>query len=438
MTDLSPASRPQGRGTIRWGIFLLIVVLSSWLLTKNTDFRLYWSSVKGFFEGAPAYGFNFVTFQLYLYHPVTFLLLRPITFLPLRAAGFCWMAGAWLATTATLLLAVRTYKLRFNKSSMAAASVLLAAYTVVALRNGNVQPYLVAMLFVALLLAESHGPVSAVLMAVVITFKVWPAMFLPWFLPRGRRVVLVWLVPATLLLWLAPLLVWTPTHYRDLLTEWYGAVSGASATKSEFYYFPGQSLRGVLLRYLSPLDSWRTGFPDIHLVSLSRDVVIWIWEGAAATLYIGACGAMLCANRCRRWVWDGMAFVLYTVLQPYTVKGTLISLGPAVLVAAALYSRPPGAADGWLNRAARRLFLGACAVSAVGVAAQFRPLLHLLAACGLDFLVAVLLLTALWFWSIVPEVEFVKPAGSRVECRAAGERETVWSDFRSDSQVLNE
>jgi hypothetical protein len=105
---------------------------------------------------------------------------------------------------------------------------------------------------------------------------------------------------------------------------------------------------------------------------------------------------MLRSEAKSRWTWDAIAFALFTLLQPFCAKSSMISMGPPALLAASLYSTRPQ--DGM----ARRLFLGACALAFLGAAAQYRPLLNWLLAVGIDFYAGLLLLAALLMWSRRP------------------------------------
>lgn len=192
------------------------------------------------------------------------------------------MLGAWAAAAAVVATAVRRLRLRFTRAALVAAIAFLLPYTVLAIRSGNVQPYVVAMIFGALLLSESHPAVSGGLMALAITFKVWPVFLVPCLLRRGRRAVLFWLVPALTLLWLTPLFVWTPSRYLDLICGWYRSEFQTATAASELWYFPGQSLRGVLLRYATDAPQWLAGFPDVHFLNLAPSEAVRIWEVAIA------------------------------------------------------------------------------------------------------------------------------------------------------------
>lgn len=373
------------------GLLVAVAVATSLFLTRDVDFRVYWYAADAFLnECRPLYGHSSgAGFPMhYRYPPVTYLLLWPLGSISLYWAGVIWMIGAWATAAGATLLMIRAAHLQFSPTAIVAASAYLLAYIVLAVHSGNVQPYLIAMILAAMAISESRPVMAAVLLAIAITFKIWPLFFLPWFLWPARRRVLVWLIPALVVLWAAPLTVWSPSHYLDLLHQWSASEFQSATTNSESWYFPGQSLRGILLRYLTTVGPWIQSFPDIHVFSFSPQTVIRVWEDTALALYLTACAAMLRSDARRRWIWDGFSFVLFTLLQPFCLKSGMISLGPAILVAAALYSTE-------FSRLARRMFLAASVLSFVGAIAQYKPLLRLLLALGIDFYAAVFLLTAL-------------------------------------------
>jgi hypothetical protein len=152
-------------------------------------------------------------------------------------------------------------------------------------------------------------------------------------------------------------MLWSFPYYLDLIHQWYRSELQSATTNSEIWYFPGQSLRGVLLRYLTTSDPWIRGFPDVHVMSLSPETVVRAWEGTAVLAYASACVAMLRSDPGKRWVWDGLAFVIFTLLEPFCLKSSMISLGPAVLIAAALFSGEWQDRNSSRDTLARQLFL---------------------------------------------------------------------------------
>lgn len=388
-----------------------IAVVTSLFLVRNVDLRVYWYGVNGFFSHTrPAYGpESGLGFPMeYRYPPVTYLLLIPLKLLPLRIAGFWWMLAAWIAAVASVSIAIDIRKLRFSGRSMLACFAFMLAYLVLAIHYGNVQPFVIACLFAALALSERKPIWSGVLLALAVTFKIWPILFLPWCFHRARRRSVAYFVLAMAVLWILPFPVFGIARYWALLHAWYTAVGRVGTTYSEFYYFPGQSLRGLLLRYFTPVAPPLKTFPEIHVLSLSPRLAVMIWMIAGAAIYGFFAICMLRSNPQKLWAWDGLAFVLYSLLEPYAVKSGLISLGPAALTAACLFtlgtSRTPGVAEMPERRRsvfwANRLFLAACALSFLGAIVQYKPWQRFLLTVGLDFWAEVLLLSALFIWIV--------------------------------------
>ena len=418
---ISPPSARAPAKTWVYALLALLAVLSSLFVARDVDLRVYWYGVSGFFAGTrPAYGPDSgLGFPMeYRYPPVTYLLLFPLKWMSLRTAGFWWMLAAWVTGIISVSLAIRIRRLRFSAASLVCCGAFLLAYLVLAVRYGNVQPFVIAWLFAALVLSESHPLWAGILLALAVTFKIWPILFLPWFFHRERIRAAIWFVVSFVILWILPVPFWGIARYQSLLHEWFTAVGRVGTTYSEFYYFPGQSLRGLLLRYFTPVSPPLKFFPDIHMLSLSPHTAVMMWMIAGLAVYCFFVVAMLRSSAQKLWAWDGLIFVLYSLLEPYAVKSGLISLGPAVLIAACLFtlgtsnldSAPATAKQRRSIFRANKLFLTACALSFAGAVVQYKPWQRFLLSIGLDFWAEVFLLAALFIW-----IEFTPLAERRSE-----------------------
>lgn len=392
----------RNRTLLVYALFGVLAVASSLLLVKNTDFSVYWYASVGFFSHTrSAYGpdSGIGHPMEYRYPPVTYLIIYPLRFVSLRVGGFCWMLAAWAAAITTVTLAIRIRGLRFSKSAVLACCAFLLAYAVLMIRYGNVQPFVICALFSALILAETHPAWAGTLLAFGITFKIWPILFLPWLFSRRRRKAAAYAVTFLAGFWLFPVLIFGAHSYWALLREWYTAMRGVGTTYSELYYFPGQSLRGILLRYLTPVAPVLKDFPIIHVLSLAPRTAVIAWGVLSIAIYCATAVLMLRSDPRKLWVWDGVAFVLYSLLEPYAVKSGLISLAPAVLTAACLYTlaTKTKSAGAWVFRA-NRLFLAASLIAFSGAVIQYRPWQRFLLTAGLDFWAEILLLGAFVIW----------------------------------------
>lgn len=414
----------------RWRAFALfgvIAILASIFVAKNVDFRVYWLGVTGFFSGTrPAYGpQSGLGFPMeYRYPPVTYVLLWPIGLLPLRAAGFCWMLAEWITAGWAMWLALRIRRLRFDGLSTLAVLAFLCAYLVLAVRYGNVQPFVIAWIFAALILSETRPLASGVLLALAATFKIWPVLFVPWLFPRLRRRAAAWFAVALAFLWCAPFAIFGPHGYWALLREWYLAVGRVGTTYSEFYYFPGQSIRGLLLRWVTPIAPPLDYFPRINILSLDPKTAVHIWMIAAAVLYGVFVIWMIRSDGRILWVWDGVAFVLYSMIEPYAVKSGLISLAPAIITAGCLFALRREDQTSPRMRWANRLFLGACAISFLQAILQYKPWQRYLLSFGMDFWGECLLLAAFAIWIGYTRLPYSLAPDASTQARDGGQHAT--------------
>ncbi|MGA8027610.1 MAG: glycosyltransferase family 87 protein [Bryobacteraceae bacterium] len=389
-------------------LLAVVAVLTSLFVVRNVDLRVYWYGVNGFFAGIrPAYGpGSGLGFPMeYRYPPVTYILLFPLKWMSLGVAGFWWMLAAWSMVLVAVSLAIRMRRLRFSRNSILAAGAFMLAYVVLAIRYGNVQPFVIAWIFAALVLSETYPVITGILLALAVTFKIWPVMFLPWLFHRERRKAIAYFVVWFVALWMLPVPIFGATRYWDLLKEWYTAVGRVGTTYSEFYYFPGQSLRGLLLRYFTPVPPPLKNFPDVHVLSLSPHSAVIAWMVIGIGVYSLFVIQMLRSDSRKLWAWDGLAFVLYSMLEPYAVKSGLISLGPAALTGACLLTL--GTTRGiqsTRNSWANRLFLAACAISFFEAILQYKPWQRFLLSIGLDFWAEALLLAALFIWIVLTDL----------------------------------
>ena len=388
-----------------YSLLAVLAVLSSVFLARNVDLRVYWYGVTGFFSGTrPAYGpRSGIGFPMeYRYPPVTYLLLSPLRLFSLRVAGFLWMLAAWGSAAVAVSLAVRIRRFQFSHLALFACLAFLASDLVLAVRYGNVQPFVIAWLFAALVLSESRPICAGFLLSLAVTFKIWPLLFVPWLLRRARWRAAGAFAVSLSALWLAPILAFGAARYKQLLRDWFVAVARVGSTYSEFYYFPGQSLRGLLLRLLTPTAPPLAYFPDVHIFAFTPHLAVTLWMATGAVAYSLSVLLMLRSDAQKMVAWDGFIFVLYSMLEPYAVKSGLISLAPAVITAACLYtcgSQSRERSDGASIRWANRLFLAACVGSFAEAMIQYRPAQRWLLSVGLDFWVDLLLLAALLVWA---------------------------------------
>src|SRR5262249_54558764 len=121
-----------------------------------------------------------------------------------------------------------------------------------------------------------------------------------------------------------------------LLGEWFTQEFQTQLSTNEIW-FPNQSLRGVLMRYLTVIDYSLvpdSNYVQVNLASFDPATIRAVWLTLASGIYAGF---LLLANRRRDsdgWVDLGLAFCLLPLLQPFTQKYALaVLLWPAMVAA---------------------------------------------------------------------------------------------------------
>lgn len=366
---------------------LILAIGFAWYVAaRPMDFRVYYYGTEGVFDGTrPVYGekSGMGWPMHYRYPPLFLFLAAPFTYFSLP-----WAAALWTALKcAALILLVRALWKRLGPASGMAAwlvPLLLAGpYVVEDLRYGNAQSFIFALTGAALLLVTSAPLLAAFALALAISIKVWPLFFIPYLVARREWKVTGWTLGITAALLLLPSLYFGFGGNLDLLAQWARQEFSTQTGQAEIW-FPSQSLRGVLMRYLTTIDY--TTVPDsnyalVHVMDLSPSVVRLLWMGLAGLAY---CGLLFLGSRTRErqyGMFDALAFALLVLLEPFSQKYALVVLLWPAMVA--------GRAAGKGN--ARGLLYVAIAVSFLqplinGSAAQ-----RLMQVLGFDFLVTALL-----------------------------------------------
>ncbi len=363
---------------------------------KHIDFAVYWYDIRGFFTThRPLYGPGAVMGfpMIFRYPPVFALLFFPLTKLPFAVAGAVWACLEALVLFAAVCWLKRTLSLSLNVAAGLGALFIAGPYLYLTFKDGNMQWFVTVLTLVAIVLSDRRPALSGCALAFGASIKIWPLLFVPLLLARARRPALWWTALAGAVLWLLPVVFFGPSFYWTLLRQWSAQESANHVALGDIWY-PSQSLRGLLLRYLTdPLQTlpYHAAFADVHLLALSPAFVVAVWAIAACAslLYVAARSAQ--TQGLERTRWDFLYFVAFSALQPYCNWSSLITLTPAVLLLAHLVSmgRRP-----W----PRRFFWSAVALTAVCLATSLsRQQTRLLQVIGIHFFVMLCLAGALFF-----------------------------------------
>ena len=366
------------------GLVLMAVGFAYYVAGHPMDFRVYYYGARGVFDGTrpvygPASGLGWP--MHYRYPPLFLLLFSPFAMLPLA-----WGAAVWVVLKIAIL--ERGLKPATTWSGAFVVPLLfITPYLIEEFRYGNAQFFVFALSAVALLLERKRPVLGAASLALGISIKVWPLFFLPYLAVRRNWKLVGYTLAFVAVLAMLPGFYFGFGRNAGLLKEWYAQEMQTQFGESEIW-FPNQSLRGALMRYLTFIDYSKvpdSNYAQVNIVTLDPEIVRLIWLLIAFTVYVGF---LWLANRRREtggWLDHGLAFCLIAILEPFTQKYALaILLWPAL------------AASGFVSKRGFRTLLYSATILVLiqpltpGASAQ-----RFLQVLGLDFAAATLLTAAL-------------------------------------------
>lgn len=173
-----------------------------------------------------------------------------------------------------------------------------------------------------------------------------------------------------------------------LLNQWFVQEFHTQLNETEIW-FPNQSLRGFLMRYLTVVDYSAlpdSNYPQVHIATFQPASVRLLWMILAGTTYLTF---LFFAERGKKgtgWVDHALGFCLLALLEPFTQKYALVVLlWPALI------------ANVYLKDARIRILIYSATILALiqplvpGAGAQ-----RLLQVLGLDFAAVSLLAAAIF------------------------------------------
>src|SRR6266581_725075 len=343
------------------------------------DFRVYHYGARGVFDGTrPVYGpASGIGWPMHYRYPPLFLLL----FAPFAAMPLAWAAGLWVVLKVFVLVAlVRAIvergeenrgtergtehkKHKRHKKEKEILCVLcflcsvprfsslrsflipllfITPYLIEEFRYGNAQFFVIALTAAALLVDRERPVLAAGSLALAISIKVWPLFLVPYLAVRRDWKVVGYALSLAVLLAILPSFYFGFAGNLDLIGQWFAQESRTQLGESEIW-FPNQSLRGVLMRYLTAIDYTQlpdSNYAQIHIAALDPAPVRLAWMILAGAAYAGF---LLLANRRRNskgWLDHGLAFCLLALLEPFTQKYALAVLLWPTIVAAGFMKKP--------------------------------------------------------------------------------------------------
>ena len=286
---------------------------------KAVDLHVYHAAARSFFlQNGPMYGANqeFGWPSLYRYPPLFLCLFRPLASLPFRVVVGIWAAFEVLALGPLIRIWYRRHPPARFGPELCFSALILLPYLLYGLQVGNAQLLLVEMVCLALLVSDEHPFIASFLLGLGTAIKVWPALILP-FLAVRKRWRIVGITPVAAAIFTALPGFWLGWgKLIHLFEEWYFQELKINALLGDRWY-PSQSLRGVMLRYLTCMNY--SGLPDqnyrhVNFLSLPSWEVRQFWLALAIALgALALVWAWRCASDCAA---HSIFFCTLLILEP--------------------------------------------------------------------------------------------------------------------------
>jgi hypothetical protein len=299
------------------------------------DFRVYYYGARGVFDGTrPVYGrASGLGWPMhYRYPPLFLLLFTPFALMPLGLSAALWV----LLKVAVLILLLRAMNRRWPTKAWLVPALLAGPYVIQDFRYGNAQFFIFAMTVAGLLLVDENPLLAAGSLALAISVKIWPLFFVPYLFVRRYIKVATWTLVFTLGITVLPALYFGIRGNLDLIQQWVHQEYLTQAGDEEIW-FPSQSLRGVMMRYLTPIDY--SQMPDSHYDNINVAVIDpgkirTVWFVLAGIVYGVFLWQAHSQSIDKASVIEAIGFCLIALLEPFTQKYALvILLFPAFVIA---------------------------------------------------------------------------------------------------------
>jgi len=339
--------------------------------------------------------------QFFRYPPLFLVLILPLGLLPYKLSVAVWAGFKCVA----LYLVVRALgrRLDFPRSGLwwLVPVLLCAGFWLQELILGNVQFLVFAVVAAGFLALERDEWLGAFLLALGVTLKIWPLFFMPYVAVRkGARAALLMAAFLGGLMFL-PAAYFGWSGNIALIRDWTSQERSLSTLTAETW-FPGQSLAGILQRYLTVMDysKWPDrNYVQLHLLNLDPRLVEWIWYALAGCAYLGLLwlarktfesgetespilGGVLLT--------DALAFCALPLLSPFAHRIAFVVLLWPAMVAGALLARP-----GFPSARSRILIYAAVAIEAIEPLLSSSKMQRLFQVIGVDFWAACILTAGL-------------------------------------------
>ena len=276
-------------------VCLSVALLGFQFIRNLIDFPVYYAAGQSLLSGrTDLYSSDFALGRVmdYRYLPFFLILFIPLWLVPYSTSAYIWYLLSALEIIGCVIVIRRVFpSIAVSWKMMLLVALSTIQYFVMAVHYGNVHLLAIAVLFGAFYFVMSGKDVTAgMLMAFSITLKLTPVLLLPYFALKRRWKMLLMVGIFLIAINLSPSLYFGFSGNTRLISAWYEHV----ISSQEFHEDNGPinlSLKGELLRYLSPIDySKRVDgdiqYPAINVASVSRENLVLVWILLTGTVFL--------------------------------------------------------------------------------------------------------------------------------------------------------
>lgn len=381
-----------------WVALVLVAVVVGYTQSRRAvDFMAYYypARVAMGLQAGPVYGLGSGIGwpQFFRYPPLFLVFVLPLGLLPYKISVAVWAALKCIAWY--LVARALARRLRFPRSGFwwLVPVALCAGFLVQELVLGNAQFFIFAVCAAGFLWLERDEWRGAFLLGLGVTLKIWPLFFLPYLAVRkGARVAALMFVSIIALL-LLPAAYFGWSGNLRLIHAWVAQEWSLRGLAAETW-FPGQSLAGIMQRYLTFMDysKWPDrNYLQLHLLNLNPRLVEILWYALAGAAYLGllwlARESRTNANgESPMLLTDALAFCALPLLSPFAHRIAFVDLlWPAIVAGALLAWRE------FPSATSKKLMYAAVIIEAVEPLFSSARAQRLFQVIGVDFWAASLL-----------------------------------------------
>ncbi len=250
--------------------------------TSINDFHRWWNMLPQFYRHA-----NYVDDD-FPYPPIVIAILSPVTLFSAPNAQLCWTlckAGLAAAILWLCLSMIQTTGIQLHPAALAVAVVAWLGPLVIDMQQGQTNLLMLLPLCAGLWAAQRQTArsdiLAGLLIALAVSVKVTPIIFLIYFLIRKRWCVSAAIVLGMLLwLFLVPGLIFGWNQNLLWLMQWARIMIVPFVSRGDVLYANNQSLPSFLTRFLSHIPAFNmndTNVPVyVNFIDISSTALHWV------------------------------------------------------------------------------------------------------------------------------------------------------------------